>query len=113
MTNREREFAKCELEYAEGIEQAATIRLPSGREVRKVRGKWEAQPHNDNYWKSFDDLLDAVKFAVGQSQPTGQHDLEQGIPHCETCESKVTEGRCIDNACPHFAEDPERFDGMS
>jgi len=25
---------------------------------------WECQPWNDNYWKEFTDLLDAVKFAT-------------------------------------------------
>lgn len=62
MTNREREFAKYGLEYAEGIDQANVIHLPTGREIRRHNGKWEVQPKSDNYWKAFDDLLDAVKF---------------------------------------------------
>jgi hypothetical protein len=66
MTDRERQFAEAGIEYAEGIESAQVINLPSGREIRKVKGKWETQPANDNYWKVFDDLLDAVKFASGR-----------------------------------------------
>ena len=65
MTNREREFASLGFEYAEGIDQAYVVIVPqTGREIRKVNGKWEAQPWNDNYWKEFDDLLDAAKFAT-------------------------------------------------
>ena len=65
MTNRERQFTDLGFHYAEGIDNASVVTVPStGREVRKnKRGKWEAQPHNDNYWKEFDDLLDALKFA--------------------------------------------------
>ncbi len=70
MTNREREFANLGLHYAEGIEQAKVVILPSGREVRKVaEGRWEAQPYNDNYWKSFDDCLEACKFALKDFTP--------------------------------------------
>ena len=66
MTNRERQFADLGLHYAEGIDQAQTVVLPStGREVRKNRrGKWEVQPWNDNYWLEFDDLLEAVRAAT-------------------------------------------------
>lgn len=65
MTNREREFASLGIEYAEGIERSNVVHVPStGREIRKTQeGKWECQPWNDNYWKEFDDLLEALKFA--------------------------------------------------
>lgn len=66
MTNREREYASFGFEYAEGIEYASVVIVPStGREVRKnAEGKWEAQPWNDNYWLEFDSLLDALKIAT-------------------------------------------------
>jgi len=66
MTNREREYASCGFEYAEGIERANVVIVPgTGREVRKIEeGRWEAQPWNDNYWLEFDDLLDALKAAT-------------------------------------------------
>lgn len=70
MTNRERQFAALGWEYCEGIDHASVVIVPStGREIRKLpNGKWECQPHNDNYWKQFDDLLDAAKFATGGKQ---------------------------------------------
>jgi len=66
MTDRERQFAALGFEYAEGIDRAERVTVPStGREVRKRKdGKWEAQPWNDNYWQSFGDLLDALRFAT-------------------------------------------------
>jgi hypothetical protein len=64
MTDREREFARLGLEYCEGIDQANVVILPTGREVRRVNGRWETQPPRDNYWKAFDDLLDACRFAM-------------------------------------------------
>ena len=66
MTNRERELASLGFEYAEGIEQASTVEVPStGRNIHKTeRGTWEAQPWNDNYWKEFDDIIDAIRFAT-------------------------------------------------
>lgn len=66
MTNREREFAKLGWEYAEGIDNANVVIVPStGREIRKLpNGNWECQPYNDNYWLQFADLLDAAKFAT-------------------------------------------------
>lgn len=69
MTNRERQFASYGFEYAEGIELAKKIIVPNtGREIRKtVSGTWECQPHNDNYWKEFENLIDAVKFATGKA----------------------------------------------
>ena len=68
MTDRERQYADLGYEYAEGIERASVVNLPSGREVRKVGdNKWEVQPHNDNYWKSFDDLIEAIKFGIGKN----------------------------------------------
>lgn len=66
MTKREREFASLGFEYAEGIERSSVVRLESGREVRRVGDKWEVQPPFDNYWKSFDDLLDAIRFGMGK-----------------------------------------------
>jgi hypothetical protein len=66
MTDRERAFAGVGLHYSEGIERADVVHLPTGREVRRVKGKWEVQPHNDNYWQKFDDLLEAVKFGLGR-----------------------------------------------
>jgi hypothetical protein len=65
MTNRERQFAAIGFEYAEGIDLANVVIVPStGREIRKTKsGKWQAQPWNDNYWQEFDDLLDAARFA--------------------------------------------------
>jgi hypothetical protein len=32
---------------------------------RKVGENWEVQPHNDNYWLTFDDLIDAIKCGKG------------------------------------------------
>ena len=66
MTDRERQFAALGIEYAEGIDRAERVTVPgTGREIRKrADGKWEAQPHNDNYYKSFDDLLAALRFAT-------------------------------------------------
>lgn len=64
MTDRETKFASLGLEYAEGIEFFKKINLPSGREIHKVPSGWECQPWNDNYWRTFEDLLDAVKFAT-------------------------------------------------
>lgn len=68
MTDRERELAKLGFEYAAGIESADRVTVPStGREVRKTRdGRWEAQPWDDNYWRAFDELLDALRFASPQ-----------------------------------------------
>jgi hypothetical protein len=70
MTDRERQFAALGLEYAEGIERCTVVPIPAtGREARKnKRGKWEVQPWNDNYWKEFDDLLDALFFATPPSK---------------------------------------------
>lgn len=66
MTDREREFAALGWEFAEGIDQASVVIVPStGREIRKTsRGTWEAQPWDDNYWREFCDLLDAARFAT-------------------------------------------------
>ena len=64
MTDRERKFMDLGFEYSANIELAKVIDLPNGREVRKVRNKWEVQPPHDNYWERFDDLLDAVKFGL-------------------------------------------------
>ncbi len=63
MTDREQSLAALGLRGVEGIEQCTFIALPwSGREIRKTKdGRWEVQPWNDNYWLTFDDLLDAVK----------------------------------------------------
>ena len=53
-------------ESAEGLEGAKVVVLLSGREVRKVGDKWEVQPPNDNYWVTFDDLIEAIKFGKGE-----------------------------------------------
>lgn len=66
MTDRERQFASLGFEYAEGIDHPSVkvIIVPTtGREIHRTETGWECQPRNDNYWKEFDDLLDAVKFA--------------------------------------------------
>ncbi len=66
MTNREREFASLGWDYCEGIEYVQTIIVPStGRQIRRTASGWVCQPHNDNYWVAFSDLLEAAKFAVG------------------------------------------------
>lgn len=63
MTERERELASLGIEYAEGIEYASAVTIPStGREARRTeRGTWESQPWNDNYWLEFDDIVDAIR----------------------------------------------------
>jgi len=63
MTERERDLASLGIEYAEGIEYASAVVIPAtGREARKTpRGTWESQPWNDNYWKEFDDVVDAIR----------------------------------------------------
>ncbi len=62
MTDRERQFLDLGIDYGEGIDLFDSIVLPNGREVRRTPGgRWEVQPKNDNYWVSFDDLLEAVK----------------------------------------------------
>ncbi len=63
MTDNEREYMD---ESAEGLEGAKVVVLLSGREVRKVGDKWEVQPPNDNYWVTFDDLIEAIKFSKGE-----------------------------------------------
>jgi hypothetical protein len=84
MTNRERQFAALGMEYAEGIDNAITVIVPStGREIRKSgKNTWEAQPWNDNYWIDFADLLDAVKFATppehGGTEMPSQFAAERG-----------------------------------
>ena len=65
MTERERQFALLGFEYAEGIDAASVVIVPAtGREIRRTANGWEAQPWNDNYWRTFDDLLDAARFAT-------------------------------------------------
>ena len=64
MTDRERKFCELGFHYSANIDLAKVVDLPNGREVRKVRNKWEVQPPHDNYWERFDDLLDAVKFGL-------------------------------------------------
>jgi hypothetical protein len=65
MTKREQDFMNIGYHYAAEIESALAVTLPSGREVRKVNGKWEVQPPHDNYWVTFDDLLQAIRFGMG------------------------------------------------
>jgi len=65
MTSREREFAALGCEYAEGIDCANIVIVPiTGREIRRTENGWECQPWNDNYWREFSDLLDAMRFAT-------------------------------------------------
>ncbi len=33
---------------------------PNGREIREVNGKFEVQPHNDNYWLTCDSVAEAM-----------------------------------------------------
>lgn len=64
MTDRERQYADLGYEYAEGIEQASKVQvLDTGRFIYKLKNGWECQPFNDNYWKTFPDLIEAIKFA--------------------------------------------------
>ena len=73
MTDRERQFAAIGFGYAEGIDLAKVVIVPStGREIRRTKSGWEAQPWNDNYWQEFDDLLDAAKFAARPKQQRGE-----------------------------------------
>lgn len=90
MTNREREYADAGFESCEGIEQASVVIVPStGREVRQVSpGLWECQPWNDNYWKSFTDLLEALKFA---SRPKPVTVAEEEAEENETIQVRLTE----------------------
>jgi hypothetical protein len=66
VTNQERELASLGIEYAEGIERARVVIIPStGREVRKTdRGTWEVQPRDDNYWREFGSVVEAVRFGT-------------------------------------------------
>lgn len=69
MTNRERQFAALGFSHAACIDECERIELPMGRYIQRVDDGWAAQPWDDNYWRTFDDLLDAVRFAT---HPTGQ-----------------------------------------
>jgi hypothetical protein len=85
MTDRERAFAALGLEYAEGIDQAVRVTVPStGREIRRVDRGWEAQPWNDNYYRIFADLLDAIRFAtppaLGGVKHPSQFASERALP---------------------------------
>lgn len=65
MTNREKEFFALGWEYCEGIDSASKVIVPAtGREIRRTDDGWASQPWNDNYWRTFADLLDAAKFAT-------------------------------------------------
>ncbi len=65
MTDKEREYASLGFHHAEGIERAERITVPTtGRYIVKKGDGWECQPHNDNYWKTFDNLPDAIRFAT-------------------------------------------------
>lgn len=108
MTNRERQFAAIGFEYAEGIDSAKVVRVPTtGREIRKTsRGTWEAQPWNDNYWKEFDDLLDAAKFAT---EP--RHQLIRS--EWEGRDVYITEGVSVDSVGKVFGIFTSAEDAMS
>lgn len=45
-------------------EECTKIELGSGRYIYKVEKGWEAQPWNDNYWKTFKNIEDAIMFAM-------------------------------------------------
>ena len=104
MTGREREFASIGFEYAEGIDRANLVIVPStGREIRKtLRGTWEAQPWNDNYWKEFDDLLDAARFAMKPPKKVelcecgGEYHFNDycGAEVCSECDNHKGLARC-------------------
>ena len=49
-----------------GMGFAVVVARHQGREIRVVKGKFEAQPPSDNYWQSFDTLSEAVAFAKGR-----------------------------------------------
>ncbi len=55
MTNREREYDSLE----HTVEVSAT-----GRNIYKKPDGWECQPHNDNYWRLFATLPEAIRFAT-------------------------------------------------
>lgn len=85
MTDRERQYAALGIEYAEGIDRYAAdapagpiLEVPTtGRTITKLSsGKFSCQPWNDNYYRDFDDLLDALKFA---SRPVTKRD-QYGFP---------------------------------
>jgi len=66
MTNSEKQFAELGYEYATNIEQSKIVHMwHNNREIRKVGEKWEVQPLNDNYWLSFDNLIDAIRCGHG------------------------------------------------
>lgn len=80
MTDRDRQYAEMGVEYAEGLDRwaesaapGATFEVPTtGRTITKLAsGEWECQPHNDNYYKSFPTLFEAIKFA---SRPVTRRD---------------------------------------
>jgi len=52
-------------EYSKGVEDQDIFWIPStNREVIKTDDGWKSQPWNDNYWREFSSLDDAVKFAT-------------------------------------------------
>lgn len=80
MTNKERKFLSLGLEYAEGIEFAKVISLPNGRMIQKTSKGWVAQPHNDNYWREFTDLYNAVVFALDKKVIASEFADKKAIP---------------------------------
>jgi hypothetical protein len=73
MTDREREFARLGLEYAEGIEACQAFQVPAtGRLVRKTaHGTWAAQPWDDVCWLEFSDPLLALAAATPPAGVSG------------------------------------------
>ena len=53
---------------AQGFAVITARQEKNGREIRARNGKFESQPPNDNYWKAFSTLAEAVAFAYGPEQ---------------------------------------------
>lgn len=45
---------------------AVVCRLPNNREVRLRAGRYEVQPHNDNYWVACDSIEEALAVYAGE-----------------------------------------------
>jgi len=63
MTDREREFLRLGLNYAEGIERAERVYLPDGRHVDRWGERWYYVDPNRKR-RSSKDLLRLVKLLV-------------------------------------------------
>jgi hypothetical protein len=66
MADREREYADLGVEYAEGIEEARVVEVPSTGRIICRRGRtWWVQPRGDNYWVGAANLFDALLIGMG------------------------------------------------